>query len=137
VPNGQIANLSLENLSARDKFWLHPTVSLRCDTTVDQLRKIVEELRDLLSRHRSVEHDTVRVRFLRLGPRSLDVEVFAYLGAEDWDQFLDIQGEILLGCMECVQAAGAQLAAASAVFLEPDNKQPLPHGRGSVPSRAR
>ena len=29
VPNGQIANLSLENLSARDKFWFHPKLCLR------------------------------------------------------------------------------------------------------------
>lgn len=125
VPNGQIANLSLENLSARDKFWLHPTVSLRCDTTVDQLRRIVEGLRDLLARHHSVEHDSVRVRFLRLGPNSLDVEVSAYVRAKDWNQFLDIQGEILLGCMECVQSTGAQLAVPSALHVEPDGKTEL------------
>ncbi|HEY1494829.1 MAG TPA: mechanosensitive ion channel family protein [Candidatus Solibacter sp.] len=125
VPNGQIANLSLENFSARDKFWLHPTVSLRCDTTVDQLRKVVEGLHDLLAQDRRVEHQTVRVRFLRLGPNSLDVEVFAYVRAKDWDHFLDIQGEILLGCMDCVQAAGAQFAVPSAVLVEPDNRTEL------------
>ena len=34
VPNGQIANAALETISARDKFWFHPVVSLRYDTTL-------------------------------------------------------------------------------------------------------
>ena len=36
VPNGQIATMSIEILSARDKFWFHPLVSLRLDTTPAQ-----------------------------------------------------------------------------------------------------
>ena len=35
VPNSQIANMSLETLSARDKFWFHPIVGLRYDTDAD------------------------------------------------------------------------------------------------------
>jgi MscS family membrane protein len=33
VPNGQVANVKLENLSPRDKFWFHPRISLQHDTT--------------------------------------------------------------------------------------------------------
>ena len=33
VPNSQIANVSLETLSARDKFWFHPVVGVRYETT--------------------------------------------------------------------------------------------------------
>ena len=33
VPNGQIANMTLENLSSRDKFWLHPILGLHYNTT--------------------------------------------------------------------------------------------------------
>ena len=32
VPNGQIANMSLETMSARDKYWFHPLVGIRCET---------------------------------------------------------------------------------------------------------
>ena len=39
---------------------------------------------------------SVRVRFLRFGPSSLDVEVFAYVLAQDWSQFLEIQEELQL-----------------------------------------
>jgi MscS family membrane protein len=33
VPNGQIANMTLENISSRDKFWFHPVLALRYGTT--------------------------------------------------------------------------------------------------------
>ena len=33
VPNGQIANVNIETLSARDKFWFHHFVGLRYETT--------------------------------------------------------------------------------------------------------
>ena len=37
VPNGQIANVSLENLSLRDKFWFHHILGLRYGTTSSQM----------------------------------------------------------------------------------------------------
>ena len=39
VPNGQFSSMALENISSRDKFWFHPKLSLRRDTTAEQLQK--------------------------------------------------------------------------------------------------
>jgi MscS family membrane protein len=121
VPNGQIANLSLENLSARDKFWLHPTLSLRHDTTPAQVQFILEALGRLLAQDHRVERDSIRVRFLKFGASSLDLDVFAYVIARDWHHFLDIQGELLLQFMERVQAAGAHIALQSPLYLARDS----------------
>ncbi len=79
VPNSQIANASLEILSARDKFWFHPIVCLRPDTRPEQLRAVVEGIRHLLETDPAVDAESIRVRFINLGPSSLDVDVFAYL----------------------------------------------------------
>ena len=88
VPNGRIANMKLESLSVRDKFWFHPILSLRHGTTSPQVQAILEGIRALLGDSRYVEHNSVRVRFLRFGASSLDVEAFAYILACDWNQFL-------------------------------------------------
>ena len=45
VPNSQIANMSLETLSARDKFWFHPVVGLRYETTNDQMQLVLDGVR--------------------------------------------------------------------------------------------
>ena len=57
-----------------------------------------------------VEPGSVRVRFLRLNTFSLDVEVFAYFFASDWERFLEIQEGLLLRIMEIVAEAGSSIA---------------------------
>jgi MscS family membrane protein len=110
IPNSQIANASLETLSARDKFWFHPIVTLRYETTADQMRAIIRDIRRLLTTHNSVSHESVRVRFIRMAASSLDVEVFAYVFATDWSQFLEIQEGLLFSITDIVTAAGTAIA---------------------------
>jgi len=110
VPNSQIANVSLETLSARDKFWFHPVVTLRYETTPEQLQIVIDGIRRLLEQHSSVSRESVRVRFFRLGPSSLDVEVFAYVFATDWTQFMEIQERLLFDVTEIVNRAGTAIA---------------------------
>src|SRR5579862_55150 len=64
-PNGQIANMRLETLSARDKFLFHPVVGLRYRTTPAQLRSLIADTRSLLSGHAMIDTGSVRVRFVR------------------------------------------------------------------------
>jgi len=110
VPNGQIANMSLETLSARDKFWFHHVVGLRYETTTEQLHAVLDGIREMLARHQAVDGSSIRVRFLRLGPFSLDVDVFAYVLALDWNQFLEIQERLLFDLTAVVAAARTAIA---------------------------
>jgi MscS family membrane protein len=113
VPNGQIANVTLETLSARDKFWFHPIVPLRLETTPDQLHAVIGDIKQLLDQHPLVDLESVRVRFFRLGAFSLDVEVFAYLFARDWNDYLAIQEQLLFSVTEMVSRSGAAVALPS------------------------
>jgi MscS family membrane protein len=110
MPNGYIASVSLENFSIRDKFWFHQNLSLRKETSSSQMRSFVEGATNLLTQHPSADQDSVRVSFLSLGAFSLDLEIFAYIRANGWVHFLEIQGELLLRIMEILQEAGIQMA---------------------------
>ena len=113
IPNSQIANTSLETLSARDMHWFHPTVSLRYQTTPAQLRAVTDGLKVLLAEHPLIDQDSVRVRFVRLGTFSLDIEIFAYIRTQDWLEFLEIQEQLLLKLTEIVEGAGTAIALPS------------------------
>ena len=113
LPNGQIANMKLETLSARDRFWFHPMVNLRYETTPVQLNSVMAAIRNLLGEHARVDSASVRVRFVRFGVSSLDVDVFAYVSTHEWNNFLEIQEELLLGIMNIVQKAGTGIALPS------------------------
>jgi len=113
VPNGQISNAGIETISARDMFWLHHFVGLTYSTTPAQMRTVIENVEKMLNDHPSVDRTTVRVRFLRFSPSSLDIEIFAYVFAADWNKFLDVQQECLLRIMEIVERAGSEIALPS------------------------
>jgi len=131
VPNSQIANMSLETLSARDTFWFHPIVGLRYETTSEQLKAILSDLRALLADRTDIDQETLRVRFVRMNVYSLDVEIFAYLRARDWDHFLELQEPLLFAVMEIVRNAGTDIAFPSQTLYST-----LPQPAAEPPSRA-
>jgi MscS family membrane protein len=124
VPNGQVATLKLENLSARDKFWFHPRLSLQYDTTPAQMQSVVEGVRTFLAEHSHVEPGSAYVRFLQFGNSSLDLDVSAYVFAGDWNRFLELQGELLVGIREIVCATGAHVAFQPSIYIA--GASPLP-----------
>jgi MscS family membrane protein len=113
VPNGQIATMSIETLSARDKFWFHHLLTLLPGTTPAQMRLVVASIRSLLAQHSLIEGNSARVSFLRFGTFSVDVEIFAYVIARDWNHFLEIQEDLLLRVTNVIREAGTEIALPS------------------------
>ena len=121
VPNGQIANAILETLSARDKFWFHPLIGLRYGTSAEQLGSVLEGIRELLAANPSLDKASVRARLLAFGSSSLDIDVCAYVHAQDWNHFLEIQETLLVRVLEVVETAGTQIALPSQItYLNAD-----------------
>jgi len=118
VPNAQFSSLELENISGRDKIWFHPTLNLRRDTTSDQLLQVLSSFREILTGHPKVETGRMPVRFIGVGPYSLDVEVVAYVTTSDPDEFLELQQELLLKMLQAVEQAGTALAVPLQESLE-------------------
>jgi MscS family membrane protein len=110
VPNGQFSSMALENISERDKIWFHPTLNLRRDTTSDQLLRVLSSFREILTDHPKVETGKIPVRFVGVGPYSLDIEVVVYVTTSDYDEFLALQQELLLKMLQAVELAGTALA---------------------------
>jgi MscS family membrane protein len=122
VPNGEFSTLHIENFSQRDRYWFHPILNLRYETSTDQMRHVLQALRTMLSQHPKVETGSMRVRMIGLGAYSLDIEIFAYLTARDYTSFLEIQEELLLACMEIVEASGTGFAfPSSTLYLGRDS----------------
>jgi MscS family membrane protein len=110
VPNGQLASMNLENFGRRDKIWFHPTIQLRYETSADQLRYVLSEIRRLLYAHPKVESQSARVRLVGFGSSSLNLEIFAYVQESDYAAFLEIQEDLLLRIIEIVEKSGTRFA---------------------------
>src|SRR5690606_3217442 len=110
IPNSEFSNMQIENYAKRDSMFLNPTLKLRYETSPDQLRCLLVELRKLLLKHPKVAENPLRVRFAGFGMHSLDVEVFAYVMSSDDAEFVAVREDIYLHIMEAVEASGAKLA---------------------------
>ncbi len=110
VPNSEFAQMQLDNFQARDMRLLHTILQLRYETTPEQLRYALAELRKMLLGHPMVTPEPARVRFVGYGAYSLDLEVFAYLRCQDHDVFLAIQEDVLLRMADIIKAAGTGFA---------------------------
>jgi len=126
VPNGTLATMEVENLTRRDKFLFNPIVGLRYETTLEQLQRVTTDIRASLITDARVENSTLRVRFVRFGAYSLDVEVFAYVHAADYPAFLGVQEELLMRIMGIVKYAGTGFAFPSQTMYMRSDSPALP-----------
>ena len=110
VPNGQASSMIVENFAARDKMWFRHVVGLRYETTSEQLRHVLAHVRALFCEHPEVESHSARVRFVKFGGSSLDLEIFAYVLVADYEAYLKIQEELLLRIMDTIEASGTAVA---------------------------
>ena len=113
IPNGEFASLQIENFAKRDRIWLHTTLSLRYETTSEQLRHVLVRVRELLYAHPMVYPDPARIRLVNLGAYALELEVFAYVRTRDYGEFLAVREDIYLHIMDIVAQSGTSFALPS------------------------
>lgn len=128
VPNATFASMELENFAKRDRIWFRAQLGLRYETTPDQLRYVLVEIRRVLYAHPKVDPVPARVRFVGFGAFALEVEIFAYVLTTDMSEFMAIREDIYLRLMDIVEAAGAG-------FAFPSQTTYLARDRGPDPSR--
>jgi MscS family membrane protein len=113
IPNAEFAQLHIVNFGRCDRMLLATTLGLRYETTDDQLRFLLAQLRELLHAHPMTIHsadDPVRVRFVGYGDFSLNVAIRAYIRTSHYNEFLAVQEDILLRTMKVVKEAGTGFA---------------------------
>ena len=122
VPNATFSSVPLENFARRDKFLYRRLLRLRPDTSPDQIRYILIQLRELLYAHPSIEGESAWARFVDLAEHSFDLEVFAYVKADDWNGYLAVAEDINLRVLDVVAEAGTRIALpAQSLYMEKDS----------------
>src|SRR5437868_4525700 len=64
IPNGSLATMNIENFSRRDKVLFNTNIRVRLETSPDQVRYLLAEVRKLLYEHPKVETEGARIRFV-------------------------------------------------------------------------
>lgn len=122
VANGDLAQSRVEKMSERDAFRLSATLGLRYETTADQMRRIVGDIRELLENDAMVDAASVRVHFLVFNNSSLDIDIKALIQTNDAAKYRETLERFNLSFMEIVARHGSGFAFPSqTVYLARDS----------------
>ena len=110
IPNGALATMNIENFTRRDKILFNPVLQIRYETTPDQLRYLLAEIRRMLYGHPKVGSDSANVRFANFDSSALRLEIVAFVLTRDANEFAAIREDLLLRIMDIVEKSGSGLA---------------------------
>ncbi|PYV88814.1 MAG: hypothetical protein DMG90_13495 [Acidobacteria bacterium] len=110
IPNGSLATMNIENFSRRDKVLFNTNIRVRLETSPDQVRYLLAEVRKLLYEHPKVETEGARIRFVGFEEGALTLEIFSYILTRDFADFLAIREDLLLRIMDIIESSGTELA---------------------------
>lgn len=110
IPNREFSSATIENFAARDRYLFSPTIDLRYETTADQIRFLLAEIRAILYSHPFISPDPARIRFEELGESSLKLGIWSYITAPSFDEYLEVKEDVLLRIMDKVKESGTDFA---------------------------
>ncbi|HEY6303598.1 MAG TPA: mechanosensitive ion channel domain-containing protein [Terriglobales bacterium] len=110
IPNGALATMNIENFTRRDKIQFNPVLAIRYETTADQLRYLLAEIRRMLYEHPKVESATASIRFANFDSSGLRLEISTYVLTRDSNEFIAIREDLLLRIMDIVEKSGGGFA---------------------------
>ncbi|MCK5796236.1 MAG: mechanosensitive ion channel family protein [Deltaproteobacteria bacterium] len=118
VPNGQMADSKVENYAHRDRIRLVFKIGVQYDSSLDQVKLIVDNIKRTVLRHPKIINDGFRVRFVGFGDSALMIEIYVYADTTDYNEFTAIREKLFLEIAEIVTNAGAQFAFPSQTIYQ-------------------
>jgi MscS family membrane protein len=120
VPNAIIANSNVENFSRRDKRRIMMRIGLIYDTPIEVIKKIVNEIRDMLMNHPDIAKDeSLLIYFDEFDDSSLSIFCYFFTNTAVWSEYLRIREDINLKIKEIVEKNGSAFAFPSnSIYFE-------------------
>ncbi|QOY93141.1 mechanosensitive ion channel family protein [Massilia sp. UMI-21] len=120
IPNGDFSARQIENFAARDSFLFRPVIALDYRTPAGRIEEAIGVIREVLHGHEKIAAGA-RANMLAIGPRSYDIEVFAYINVTDFDASVLVREALLLSIIRRLDEAGFAFGfPAQTVMLAPD-----------------
>jgi len=119
IPNGTLATMNIENFTRRDKIQFAPVLAIRYETSADQLRYLLAEIRRMLYAHPKVESDSATIRFANFDASALRIEISSYVLTRDSNEFIAIREDLLLRIMNMSRTPAPASPSPRRPFISP------------------
>jgi MscS family membrane protein len=109
IPNGKLAEMRIETVSARERIRFYSLVGVVHSASA-QIPEIIAGIEELLRLHPLIAQGSMSVRLVALTDSALNLEVSALCTTTDNNEFLLARQALLLGIIEIIERSGATLA---------------------------
>jgi MscS family membrane protein len=110
IPNGVFSSGEVENISVRKQIRFFRLVRLRLDTSPDQTRYILAELRRIFLSHPKVDQQTVSIRFYQISDDAIVIRLDVRIQTTDFQEYLEVGEDLNLRIVDTVKSSGSWFA---------------------------
>ncbi len=110
VPNGKLADSTIDNHGLRIYRRFYTKIGLMYDTPPQAIEVFVEGLRELVLKHPNTVKDRMEIHFNEMADFSLNIMFYIFFDVPTWSEELKARDEILLGIVRLAEAIGVNFA---------------------------
>ena len=103
IPNGKLADFSIDNMGLRTYRRLSTQLAITYDTPPVKVESFVEGIRAIIKAHPHTRKDYYIVQLNNLGSHSLNVMLYVFFVADNWQLELRYRHELLLLVMKLAE----------------------------------
>ena len=120
IPNFQFAENAVINVSETTNWIISWTITLQYNTTVEQLKKIRDEIEKYITTHKDYKTGLgYAVRVDKFSDSSIDMYIRCFTVTDDWDEWLGVKERLALEIKQIVEKNNASFAFPSqSIYVE-------------------
>ena len=110
VPNGKLADMSVDNHGLRQYRRFYTTITITYDTPIHLIEAFRDGLKKIVEEHPKTRKDFYNIYFNNMSAYSLDIMFYIFLEVPTWTEELLHKEEILLDIMKLANNLGIHFA---------------------------
>lgn len=110
IPNGKIADATIDNHGLRQYRRFYTTLTVTRDTPHELIETFVQGLREIVLKHPETRKDAFNIYFNNLSSYSKDIMFYIFFEVPTWPEELRCRHEILIQIVQLAEVLGIRFA---------------------------
>ncbi|WP_215223204.1 mechanosensitive ion channel family protein [Echinicola shivajiensis] len=110
IPNGKIADATIDNHGLRQYRRFYSTITITYDTPPELINIFVDGLREIVKNHPKIRKDYYNVYFNNMSAFSLDIMFYVFFEVPTWGDELQARHEVLIQIVKLANELGVNFA---------------------------
>jgi MscS family membrane protein len=110
IPNGNIANMTVDNMGMRVYRRFKSNIAVTYDTPPELIETFIEGLKEIVKKHPHTRKDYYEIHLNSFGASSFDILFYIFFSVPTWSEELKHRGEVMLSVIQLADTLGVRFA---------------------------